>query len=422
MRRSRAAARFAGVLVAVAATAAGTATAAGATTAAGTAAPSGAAGDGPGALSHFDLARKDCLGTARNTTSKVWFTVAGGMLSDVYYPTVDNTNLQTLSYVVTDGSTFTDVQARDMTYTVEALPDTGGMGCQVTATARSGRYSIETQYVTDPDRNVVRMKIEFRPKPRPKKDPELKLYVRFDPTVNGNGGGGSGNGGAGSATIDASTGHPILVASDTNTATNAANRDYAQPVFAALDGAFADATSGFAGTVSDGLTQLDATHTLGTVNADATGGNVVQVARVDLKKDGKGELALGFGATKTEAVGAAEGSLDGPFDRALQLYKKGWHDYDKGLNKPPNRLAGLKAKDVRDLQDTYYLSANVIKASEDKTFPGAIVASLASPWGQAVSAGDPANTYFGSYREVFARDLYEAWSGLFAAGDLATAP
>ena len=63
----------------------------------------------------------------------------------------------------------------------------------------------------------------------------------------------------------------------------------------------------------------------------------------------------------------------------------------------------------------------MLKASEDKTFPGAIVASLASPWGQAVSAGDPANTYFGSYREVFARDLYEAWTGLLADGDLATA-
>src|SRR5204863_5748163 len=69
----------------------------------------------------------------------------------------------------------------------------------------------------------------------------------------------------------------------------------------------------------------------------------------------------------------------------------------------------------------YYLSANVLKASEDKTFPGAIVASLASPWGQAVSAGDPANTYFGSYREVFARDLYEAWTGLMTDGDVATA-
>ena len=63
----------------------------------------------------------------------------------------------------------------------------------------------------------------------------------------------------------------------------------------------------------------------------------------------------------------------------------------------------------------------MIKASEDKTFPGAIVASLASPWGQAVSAGDPNNTYFGSYREVFARDLYEAWTGLLADGDTATA-
>jgi glucoamylase len=50
-----------------------------------------------------------------------------------------------------------------------------------------------------------------------------------------------------------------------------------------------------------------------------------------------------------------------------------------------------------------------------------VAAALASPWGQAVSAGDPANTYFGSYREVFARDLYEAWTSLFAAGDRRTA-
>src|SRR5215471_15444228 len=78
---------------------------------------------GPGALSHFDLARKDCVGTARNTTSKVWFTVANGVLSDVYFPTNDNTNVETLQYVVTDGSTFTDLQTRDTTYTVEATDD-----------------------------------------------------------------------------------------------------------------------------------------------------------------------------------------------------------------------------------------------------------------------------------------------------------
>ena len=32
--------------------------------------PAGAAAGGPGALSHFDLARKDCVGTARNRTSR----------------------------------------------------------------------------------------------------------------------------------------------------------------------------------------------------------------------------------------------------------------------------------------------------------------------------------------------------------------
>ena len=76
--------------------------------AAATAAP---ATDGPGALSHFDLARKDCLGTSRTTSSKVWYTVAGGALSDVYYPTMDNTNVQTLQYIVSDGSSFTSASA-----------------------------------------------------------------------------------------------------------------------------------------------------------------------------------------------------------------------------------------------------------------------------------------------------------------------
>jgi glucoamylase len=372
---------------------------------------------GPGALSHFDLARKDCLGTARNTTSKVWYTVANGVLSDVYYPTVDNTNVETLQYVVTDGSTFTDLQTRDMTYTAKAVHGAGGMACKVTATAKSGRYRIETEYITDPDRNTVLMRIRLTPK-----HAGYRLYVRFDPTVNGNGGGGGGNGGPDSATVDGSTGHPVLVSSDPVTETNAANRDYAQPVYAALDGSFSEASSGFVGSVSDGLVQLDASHALTEIYDDALGGNVVQVARVRLTNHGQNVLALGFGATQAEAVATAESSLRVRFDKAVAKYAKGWKRYDRSLIKPrTNKLRGIKHADRRRLEEHYYLSANVIKASEDKTFPGAIVASLASPWGQAVSAGDPANTYFGSYREVFARDLYESWTGLIAAGDLRTA-
>src|SRR3954471_6356612 len=225
-----------------------------------------------GDLSHFDLARKDCLGTARNTTPKVWYTVANGVLSDTYYPTVDNTNVETLQYIVTDGTSFTDLQTRDMTYNVPALKGSGGMACRVTATAKSGKYTIATDYVTDPARNTVLMHVTFTPL-----NAGYRLYVRYDATVNGNGGGGPGNGGGDDATVDTSTGHPVLVSSDTKTATNAANRDYAQPVFAALDGPLADGSSGLVGGAND---SVDST------NNEAANGNVVQHARVLV--DGKG--------------------------------------------------------------------------------------------------------------------------------------
>ena len=275
--------------------------------------------DGPGALSHFDLARKDCLGTARNTTSRVWFTVANGALSDVYYPTVDNTNVETLQYVVSDGSSFTDLQTRDMTYTVQPVKDSGGMACTVTATAKSGKYSIVTDYVTDPSRNTLLMQTQFTAKPP---NPNYRLYVRFDGTVNGNGGGAPGNGGADSAETDTSTGHPVLVASDPVTETQAANRDYAQPVYAALDGPFSQATNGFVGSPSDGLVQLDASHTLGTTYKEALAGNVVQTAQVALDSGGRAVLALGFGASQVDAVAAAEASLGARFDKVPRTTRR----------------------------------------------------------------------------------------------------
>src|SRR5580704_11581854 len=93
----------------------------GAASAAGrSAAPADVAPGAPGAPAYFDLARKDCVGTATGRGSRVWYTVAGGVLSDVYAPPIDNTNVSTLQYIVTDGSTFTDLQTRDMTYTVTA--------------------------------------------------------------------------------------------------------------------------------------------------------------------------------------------------------------------------------------------------------------------------------------------------------------
>ncbi len=379
-----------------------------------------AASDGPGSLSHFDLARKDCLGTARNTTSKVWFTVANGVLSDVYYPTADNTNVETLQLVVTDGHTFTDLQTRDMTYTVKA-PDARSLECRVTSTAKSGRYRITTDYLTDPGRNTLLMRIQFEPQEDDNVD--FHVYLRYDPSINGNGGGGPGNGGGDSGLIDTSTGHSVPVAFDLKTTSQAVNRTYAVPVFSALDASrpFRQVSNGFAGAATDGLVQLDASHALTSTNDTASNGNLVQTAQLDLADEGEVTVALGFGTTQAEAVSAAAGSLDVEFDDVRESFDAGWHAYDASLIKPPAHMAGATRSQWRKLVNEYYLSANVVKASEDKTFPGAIVASLASPWGQAISAGDPNNLYFGSYREVFARDLYEAWTGLMADGDLRTA-
>ena len=375
--------------------------------------------DGPGALSHFDLARKDCVGTARNTTSKVWFTVANGVLSDVYFPTNDNTNVETLQYLVTDGSSFTDLQTRDMTYTVQATDDRA-LTCRVTTTAKSGRYQIVTDYTTDPSRPTVLIRSKFVALKGRLSD--YHLYVRHDPTLNGNGGGGTGNGGADDGAIAGAGGHTLLVGSDVVTQTNAANRDYAIPVYSALDvdRGFDQASNGFAGQPSDGLVQLDAGHALSAPHDSAVHGNVVQVGRVPLGHSGRFTLALGYGSTQSNAIASSQRSLERGFHDARRDYERGWNAYDDKLVEP-KRPKGVSSSHWRDILDEYYLSANYVKAAEDKTFPGAVAAALTSPWGQAISAGDPANTYFGSYREVFARDLYEAWTAVFLAGDRRTA-
>ncbi len=231
--------------------------------AAGRAAPADVAPGAPGALSYFDLARKDCVGTATGRRSKVWYTVAGGVLSDTYEPTIDNTNVSTLQYIVTDGSTFTDLQTRDMTYTVAADPT--GMACTVTATDAQHGYRLTTTYITDPARDTVLMHTALTALPGSGTSVAgLHLYARLDAHVNGNGGGGTQNAGGNTGVIDTSTGSPVPVIYSTNTVTNAVNRDYAVPTYMALDASVSSpaASVGYAGTASDGLTQLDASHAL----------------------------------------------------------------------------------------------------------------------------------------------------------------
>src|SRR5690349_14215587 len=398
-------------LAASAALLAGLAVTAPAATAASAAATAATAPGAPGAASYFDLARKDCLGTAAGQGSKVWYTVAGGVLSDVYEPTIDNTDVSTLQYIVTDGATFTDLQARDMTYTVAADPT--GMACTVTSTDAKHGYRLVTTYITDPARDTVLMNTRLQALGPGTKLARLHLYARLDAHVNGNGGGGSQNAGANSGVVDAS-GVPVVFS--TNTVTNAANRDYAVPTYMALAStARGQASVGYAGSASDGLTQLDSARTL-TPYTSAPDGHIVATEDVTPDAGRQVTVALGFGRSQAQSVSVAQSSLSRPFALTAASYLAGWAGYDARLRPPPARELKLASH--------YYLSANVLKASEDKTFPGAIVASLASPWGQSVPAGVTADgepSYFGSYREVFARGLYEAFSGRMADGDVSTA-
>ena len=319
-----------------------------------------------------------------------------------------------------------------MVSTAQALDDSG-MSCRITSTANSGKYKIITDYVTDPDRNTLVMRTRLVASKRSDRDPGLKLYVRFDPTVNGNGGGGTGNGGADSAVTDTSTRHPIPVAFDTVTETNAANRDYAQPVFAALDGPFAKVTSGFAGTASDGLTQLDASHALTTVNDSAATGNIVQVAEVKRSRDndhrGRGKhdddgaftMALGFGATQSEAVATAEASLRRDFDKILKDYERGWERYDNKLNPPPRSLPGISrsriARTSRRLLPQHQRREGCRGQDVPRRNRGRAVVAMGPGRFGRQSRSDVLRFVSRGVR----RDLYEAWTALIAAGDLETA-
>jgi glucoamylase len=361
---------------------------------------SGSAAGGPGAQSYLDSARKDCFGTARDNRSKVWFTVADGVLSDVFSPTIENSNVNTLQYVVTDGRTFSDLQERDMTYSVSS-PDGTGMACRVTSRDDKHGFELVSDYITDPARPSVLVRTTLEPLTGASSTDlkDLKVYVRYDATIDNTGGGGATNANPNDAVIA----DGALISSDTEKPTG----PFAAQVVGALaaNRPFRRTSSGFVGTPSDGLSQLDTYHRLRDAYRTADAGNVVQTALVNSHPGRPFTLALGFGPTATDAVATAHLSASAPYAGTYAGYVGGWQAYDDTLQNNPER--------------SYYLSANVIKAAEDKTYVGAFVASPSDPWGQAVPA---TTTHAGwTYREVFARDSYETFTGLLADGDRTSA-
>src|SRR5262249_50207134 len=143
---------------------------------------------------------------------------------------------------------------------------------------------------------------------------------------------------------------------------------------------FTQVETGFAGTASDGVAELDGHGSLTTAierggPPDASNGNVTQTVQV---RGDSATVALGFGASEHSALGAALTASAQPWNTTYRAHQAGWQAYDARL-RPPSSFGHRKVTAAEE--KAYYLSANVIKASEDKTFAGATAASLASPWG-----------------------------------------
>jgi GH15 family glucan-1,4-alpha-glucosidase len=67
---------------------------------------------GPGLPPRWTRGAKEAVGTAYSSSSRVWYTVAAGVLTECFYPTIDTPQIRDLQFLVTDGHT--DWQKRDV--------------------------------------------------------------------------------------------------------------------------------------------------------------------------------------------------------------------------------------------------------------------------------------------------------------------
>lgn len=340
--------------------------------------PTGEAPGAPGRPTYFTDADKQGFGTAVTRESNVWFTLSGGALTDVYYPRLDVPSVRDLRFVVTDGRSFAELDAEATRHQTVLLDDRALLYQQIN-TARSGRYRLTKTYVADPERSVVVVDVELESLD----GGDYRLYALLDPALDNGHEGDVGHSGHGAVTaVDGRVASALV----------------AEP-------GLGRTSSGFAG-ASDGWADLRGDFRMDWTYRRAAGGNLVQTA--ELAPGGRHRLALGFADTAEGALQAARSSLKEPFDSLADRYKQGWHDYLDGLRPAPESVEGLEA--------TYNVSVMVLKASEDKLFPGAFVAAPAMPW-----RWDEIEQPSGPYHLVWPRDQYQIATALDAVGDRAAA-
>ncbi len=344
----------------------------------------------PGADPTWANGSKQAVGTCLTRESPVWFTVAEGVLTEIYYPRVDLANTRDVQFLLMGEGPDAFFEERRDTLTQVELADPRALVWDVTNTEHQGRFVIKKRILTDPARPAVVMRVQITAGSGSGAPGGIRPYVLLAPHVADRGGGNT------AEVMTTPAGRTVLVGHRHDTY-----------MALACSGPLEDASAGFVG-VSDGWTQLRRDGRLTQRFPRAENGNVALVAALGGDVSKPFQVALGFGRSAEEAAAHACEAADAEFNALQRGYVRGWHEYCEGLLD-----LGRASKDVGRL---YYLSAMVLRAHEDRENPGAHIASLAIPWGEAQGDQNRAG-----YHLVWPRDLYHAATARLAAGDAAGA-
>jgi len=336
----------------------------------------------PGIAPRWTRSAKDAVGTAAAAASRVWFTMSRGVLNEVYYPTVDRPQIRDLQYLITDGKAFFHDERRHLKSTTEYIDD-HSLGVRVTSVDPEGRYRLEKEIITSPHQACVLIRTQFTAldaSPQP-----LRLFALLAPHLDG---GGSGNSGF----VAVQGGREVLVAQKGG-------------VWLALGATipFLRRSCGYVGR-SDGWTDLAENFEMDWEFDAALDGNIALTGELDVSRGHEFVLGLAFGESLHNALTALFQSLGFPFAEHKTRFVEQWTHACRTIEP----LEALSTDGGR----LYHASHSLLLAHEDKTYPGATIASLSIPWGEVKGDED-----LGGYHLVWTRDLVHCALGLLASGN-----
>ena len=340
---------------------------------------------GPGIHPRWTHGGKDGVGTAYAASSQIWFTLWNGIVTEVYYPTVDRPQLRDLQYLITDGKSFFHEEKRHLKSKFERLSD-HALGYRCTNSDPEGRYAVVKEIITDPHLACVLQRTKVTGDASFVSN--LRLYALCAPHLEV---GGWGNNGY----VAELNGRKILMAQKQGTW-----------LAMAATVPFSRVSCGYVGR-SDGWTDLAGNFQMDWEFGRASDGNVALTGELDVTADREFTLGLAFGDTQHHAIATLFQALGTPFEEHRKRYTEQW-DRTAAHQSPLEKFSN-------DNGNLYHSSFSLLLAHEDKSYPGALIASLSIPWGEARGDKDQ-----GGYHLVWTRDLVNSASALLASGETAT--